>query len=132
MSGLDFFTSTEVFRKNHPIILANNRHQAMISGVRVAYNANGYAAGTVMALNSVSNYYEAYNDAGSSGLGDARGILFHDIEVEDFNGAASTAAQLIFRGNVFYAKLTGIDANGLTDLGARVITDGYSNQIMIF
>ncbi len=132
MSGLDFFTSTQVFRKNFSAILANNRHQAAISGVRVAYNAAGVAAGTVMARNSVSGYYQAYSDIGASGIDTAVGILFHDIAVEDFNSQASTAAQLIVKGNVFEAKLTGLDAAGKTDLKSRSIIDGFGNTILMF
>ncbi len=130
--ALDFFTSTEVFRKNYPMVLANNRQQATITGVRVAYNANGYLAGTVMARNSVSGYYQAYSDVGASGIDTAVGILFHDIEVEDFNSLTSTAAQLITKGNVFEAKLTGLDANAKIDLGARSVIDGYGNTILMF
>lgn len=130
--ALDFFTSTEVFRKNHPIILANNRQQAAITAVRVAYDASGYLAGTVMARNSVSGYYQAYSDIGASGIDTAVGVLFHDIAVEDFNSLTSTAAQLITKGNVFEAKLTGIDANAKTDLKARSVIDGFGNTIMMF
>lgn len=130
--ALDFFTSQEVFRKNHPMILANNRQLATIIGVRVAYDASGYLAGTVLARNSVSGYYQAYSDIGASGIDTAVGILFHDIPVEDFNGLTSTAAQMITKGNVFETKLIGLDANGKTDLKSRSIVDGFGNTILMF
>lgn len=130
--ALDFFTSQEVFRKNHPMILANNRQLATIIGVRVAYDASGYLAGTVLARNSVSGYYQAYSDIGASGIDTAVGILFHDIAVEDFNGLTSTAAQMITKGNVFETKLIGLDANGKTDLKSRSIVDGFGNTILMF
>lgn len=130
--ALDFFTSTEVFRKDNPMILANNRQQAAITPIRVAYSATKIAAGTLLARNSVSGYYQAYSDIGASGIDTAVGILFHDIEVEDFNGLTSTAAQMITKGNVYEAKLTGLDANAKTDLKSRSVIDGFGNTILMF
>ena len=133
MTDLNAKTSGEIFRKNNPMILAMNRHQASIIGAMVAYSASGYKAGTVMARNNVSGLYQAYNDAGSSGINTATGILFNDIDVTDFADASSSVLQnVIIAGQVYYTKLTGIDANGLVDLGARVVVDAVQDQIMIF
>lgn len=132
MATLDFVSKTEVFRKNHPAIIANNRHLASIAGVRVAYDAAGYLAGTVMARNNVSGYYQAYSDVGASGTDTAVGVLFHDLAVEDFNGITSTAANLIVKGNVFEAKLIGLDAAAKVDLHGRSIIDGLGNTVLMF
>lgn len=132
MTALDAFTSQEVFRKNNPIILANNRHQAAVTPIRLAYNAAGYLAGTVLARNSVSGFYQAYDDLGASGIDSAVGVLFHDVAVEDFNSLTSTAAQMISKGNVYESKLTGLDANAKTDLKSRSIVDGMGNTILMF
>jgi hypothetical protein len=132
MSGLDFLTKTQVFRKDFTAILANNRHLVSMMPIRLAYNALGVAAGTVLARNNVSGYYQAYSDIAASGVDTAVGILFHNVAVEDFNSGTSTAAQMIAGGNVYQSKLIGLDAAGITDLGAKSKIDGMGNTILMF
>ena len=134
MTDLNALTSGEIFRKNNPMVLAMNRHQATIIGALFSYDAAGYAAGTVVARNSVSGLYCAYNDSiAASGVDTAVGVLFNDIDVTDFATANSVVLQnVIVGGKVFYAKLTGIDANAITDLKARNVTDATGDVIMMF
>lgn len=129
-SGLDFRTDTEVFRKDHRIVLAMNRHQATIIPVRVAYSASNYTAGQVMARNSVSGLYQAYNPVGSSGTDTAVGVLFNDID--DMVASVNDAGQLIVRGQVFQDKLTSLDSDAITDLKGRTVIDGFGNNILMF
>jgi hypothetical protein len=130
MSGLDFVTSGQVFRKDHRMVLAMNRHQATIVGVRVAYDAAGYYAGQVMARNSTSGLYQKYNDAGSSGIDTAVGVLFNDVL--DMPASGTDLGQLIVRGQVFEAACVGLDANAKTDLKARTVVDGSGVSILMF
>lgn len=129
MSGLDARTSGEIFRKDNKLVLAANRHQAAIFGVRMAYQSGGYVAGTVVARNTVSGFYEAYDDGASSGLNTAAGILFHDCEPESGD---TEVAQIIFQGQVYYSNLTGIDANGIVDLKGRTVVDASGTTILMF
>lgn len=130
MSGLDFVTNGQVFRKDHRMVLAMNRHQATIIGVRVAYDAAGYKAGQLMARNSTSGLYQKYNDAGSSGTDTAVGVLFNDVL--DMPASGTDMGQLIVRGQVFEAACIGLDANAKTDLKARTVVDGSGVSILMF
>lgn len=129
-NGLDAFTSGQVFRKDMRMILAMNRHQAALVPVRLTYAALGYKAGTVLARNSTSLQYEAYDDNASSGLDTAVGILFNDCL--DMNTDQPGIGQMLISGQVFQAALIGIDDNAIVDLKGRSITDARGSQILIF
>jgi hypothetical protein len=131
--NLDAKVDTEIFRKDHPIILASNRHLATIYGVRLAYDASGYKAGTVLGRNSVDGTYAAYSNSASSGLDTAASILFEDVPAELFPATTGTAvARGIMGGEVFKAKLTGLDASAITDLGARTIIGADGVEVLKF
>jgi hypothetical protein len=129
-SGLDFQTSTQVFRKDRRLILAMNRHHATIIGVRVAYDAAGYSAGQVMSRNSVSGLHQKYNGSGSSGTDTAVGVLFNDIT--DMVASQSDVGQLIVKGELYHANCTDIDANAIVDLNGRTVIDGSGVTILMF
>ena len=130
MGNLDATFNSEVFRKNHALILASNRGQASIKPVRLAYQADGYVAGQVLARNSVSGYYAAYASGGSSGLDTAVGILFDSVDEAASSG--TSVGQMIVRGEVFEDNLTDLDADAKTDLGSRSIISGTGNTILLF
>jgi hypothetical protein len=130
MSDLFPRSETEIFRNDRPAIIARNRHLASIFPVTLSYEATGYAAGTVLARNTTSGIYGKYDDSGSSGLDTAVGILFHDVKDAPSGNVAGAA--MIVRGEVFEAKLTGLDANAKTDLGSRSIVSGTGDTILIF
>lgn len=132
--NLDAKVDNEIFRKDYPIILALNRHLATILAVRLPYNASGYAAGLVLGKVTATGYYQAYDDGNSpAGVGVAQAVLMEEVAAEDFPGATGTAvARGIFGGEVFKAKLTGLDANAITDLGARTITGADGVDILKF
>lgn len=133
MANTDAKFSGEIFRKNHPQILAQNRHLASIMPVRLAYDAAGYKAGQVLAQNSVSKEYAKYVDGAASGLGTAASILFEEHPVSDFESATgSVLAKGIMGGEVFEDKLTGLDAAAKTDLGARTIEDATGIKVLKF
>ena len=127
MSSIDVKFSGSIFKKNFPIILACSPALALLLPVRLVYNSSGYSAGQVLARNTVSQLFQPYVDGTSSGVGTAACVLFEDHPVQDFDGTSTatstTIARGIFAGVVFYDKLIGIDANGITDLGGRQIVD---------
>lgn len=125
-----------VFRKDFPIIIATNRSSAVLLPVRLRYNANGYAAGTVLARNTTDGLFEAYNDGASSGLNTASAILFEPHPVEDFDGDGATGSVLavgIFGGcTVYEDKLVGFDTAARTDLLAKTIVDATGVKTLKF
>ncbi len=134
--NLDAKVKGEIFRKDHPIILATNRHLATLLPVRLVYDAGGYEAGRVVArLTSGPNtgLYGKYNNSGGSGLDTAAAILFAEVDAADFPSATGSAvARGIFGGEVFKDKLVGLDTAAETDLGARTIIDASGTQILKF
>lgn len=133
MGKLDANVDTEIFRKDHPIIIAQNRHLATLQPIRMSYSASTVKAGTLMARNSVTGFYAAYDDGASSGLNTAIGILFEDITTDQFaDSSDTTLARLITGGEVFKAKLTGYDTAALADLKGRLITDATATEILKF
>lgn len=136
MSGQDMKFDSEIFRKDHPMILASNRHHATIFPIRVKYSASDIVAGTVMAYQTsgaASGQYTAYDDSGASGLNSAACVLFKTVATESFADASDSQMGLgIFKGELFQAKLTGLDANGITDLKARSVTGADGAVVLIF
>lgn len=133
MSSIDSRFAGEIFRKDQPIIIAQDRQLASIIGARLAYNASGYDAGTVVARNTVSGLFEKYNNAGASGLDTAAGVLFEEHQVEDFESATgTTTARVIVAGVVFKSKLVGLDSAAETDLAARTIIGADSVSLLKF
>lgn len=114
-----------IFSYNQPLVIASNRNTAFIYGIRLRYQADGYAAGTILARNTTDDMYQAYDSGGSSGTDVAAAILTDAYAEGDFTSDASsgfTLANGIFGGcSVYKAQLTGYDADVLTDLSARII-----------
>jgi len=88
------------------------------------------AAGTVIAKITASGLYAEYDDTKSDGRETAVGILLEDID-----DAKGDQPYLIAIGGTFYkANLTGLDANAITDLGAKTISvsDSTSEDLLVF
>jgi hypothetical protein len=133
MGNTDAKFSGSIFRKDHPMILASRRDLASIKPIKLAYNSDGYAAGTVLAFNTSTSKYVKYVDGQANGVGTAAAILFMDVPVEDFSSSADFKVErAIFGGEVFYSLLTGIDAAGIVDLAAKRIKTATGNDILKF
>lgn len=127
MASLDVKYNSEVFRKDHPMVIATNRQSAVLLPVRVKWKSDGYKAGTVLARNTTNGVYESYVDGTGSGVGTAACVLFQPLAAEDFDAqssAGSTTAVGVFGGcTVYVDALVGLDAAAKVDLGAREIVD---------
>lgn len=133
MASLDANFSGEIFRKDHPMVIAQNRHLATLMPIRVDYSATDLVAGTVMGRNTVNGHYGEYDNSASSGLDTAACVLFQTIATEDFDSSTgSTMAVGIFGGELFKDKLVGLDANAITDLDAKTIVDATNVNILKF
>jgi hypothetical protein len=138
MQNLDASFTAEVTRRDDPNIIALDRQKALFLGVRLAYDASGYAAGVVLGKNTTSGLWMKYSDAGSSGENTAVAVLEKPVAAASFvdttpqSSANSVVVPAIFGGTVFYSKLTGIDANGITDLRGRRISDVTGADLLVF
>lgn len=133
MSSIDPTFSGSIFRKDHPMVLAQNRQLATMVPVALAYNASGYVAGRVLGRNSVSGQYANYDNGASSGLDTAVGVLFESVDVTEFESSTGTIhARMIVGGELYESKLLGLDANAKTDLGSRSIVDASNTTILKF
>lgn len=127
----------EIFRKDHPMVIATNRHTAILLPVRLRYDADGYLAGHVLARNSGDGLFQKYDDGtAASGIDTAVSVLFESHPVDDFVGATGSASVMgvgIFGGCVLYEdKLEGLDANAKTDLGMTSIVDASGTNLVKF
>lgn len=136
VGNYDASVNNQISRYDFAQIIATGRLQALIRPVVLVYNdslATGYAAGTVLAQYTSgpsAGFFGAYNDSGASGLATAVCVLLTNTQPAS---AGTLAAPAVFRGNLYYSKLIGLDANGKTDLGGRVVGDAVGqNQIFIF
>lgn len=128
----DAKVNNSIFRKDHPQILASNRLLATLYPVRLAFDPAGYKAGEVVARNTVSGLYAAYDNSASSGLDTAAAILFEDVPVDSMPASGTAIARGIFGGEVFKSKLTGLDAPAIVDLKARTITGADGVDVLKF
>lgn len=117
--GLDATFSGQIFRKDHPMVISSNRHLATLLPVRLAYDAGGYKAGQILALDSVANQYKKFSAV--SGSYQAACVLFEDVSALGSSGTA--LARGIFGGEVFTSLLLDYSATAKTQLGARDIVD---------
>lgn len=129
MASIDSRFNGQIFRKDHPIIIAQDRQLASIIGARLAYNASGYSAGVVVARNTTSGLYEKYDNGASSGLNTAAGVLLEGHPADDFESATGSTTARVCVGGVLYKNLlSGLDSAAEVDLGAKTIigADGVS------
>lgn len=124
---------SEVLRYDDAQIVATKRELALFLGVRLAYDADGYKAGHVLAKNSTSGLFSKYDPNGASGTDTAKCVLEKAVPVGAFDTTThavsnSVLTHALFGGVLFYGKLlddddADLDDNGVTDLGAKKIVD---------
>lgn len=76
------------------------------------------AAGTVLGLNTTSQEYDAYDDAGTDGLNVAVGVLYNNVAASE---DARQAVAIVRLAEVHGALLTGLDSAAEADLLTRNI-----------
>lgn len=130
--NFDAKVNNEITRNDYAIIIALNRHLATLLPVRLKNSATDIKAGTVLGRVTATGFYAAYNDAASDGTQVAKCILMDDVKAEEFPASGTAVGRGIFSGYVFKDKLTGLDSNGETDLGAKTIVDASGVNILKF
>lgn len=129
-TGIDANSSGQVFRKNFPMVIAVSRQLCKFLPIRLAYQAAGYLAGTVLARNTTSGFYQPYVASGPSGTGTAACVLFADAIF--LSTGENRLAQGIFGGGLYQTQLIGLDAGAITNLGAKSVIDASGTQILFF
>lgn len=84
-------------------------------GVTLASGNGVVAAGTLLGRVADSGKYAPYNNSNSNGTETAVGVLRTGVDT----GSGDALGNLVLSGTVRRSKLTGLDANALTDLNAR-------------
>ena len=128
--GVDAEFNGQIIRKDFPNIIACKRELCMFLGARLLYQSSGYVAGTVLARNSSTGIYEPYVNGGASGTGTACAILPFDLL--DAPSGVNVLKQVLVKGQVYQAKLTGLDSGAISNLVAKSVTDVAGDQILIF
>lgn len=125
-NGLDATFKGEIFRKDHPMILASLRHLASIKAVRLEEGT--YKAGQVVSYDSNDGLYKDFSTVSGSLTADA--ILFADVESSESGDEPLERA--IFGGEVFKSKLIDLNSQAETNLGGRTIVDAEGTEIYKF
>lgn len=133
----DAEVNMQISRYDFAQIIACARVQCLIRPVVIVYDASnqptGYPAGTVLGQYTSgpsAPFFGTYSTNSASGLGTAVCVLLVD-SVPPSGGTLAVPA--VFRGNLYYSKLFGLDADAKVDLGGRVVGDfNGANQIFIF
>lgn len=152
MGNLDARFKNQIFRKDNPIIIAANRHQAKFIGIRIPFDANGYMPGQVLAANPVASggdglYYKwsallpaAQGGGPVSGTLTANCVLFDQAtnydQFADGDGLAGVSGATLVRGliaaEVYTNNLVDYTASAKTGLGSKDYVDAGGVAITKF
>lgn len=130
MGAGDISFKSEIFRNDFTQLIAKSIQRLVTMPVRLAYNASGYVAGEALARDPADGFYKKYSDAGGSGVNTAVCILAETIDAGESSGTKLAVG--ITHGELYNDKITGMDANGRTDLGARTYTEADGTVIFSF
>ena len=84
-------------------------------GVTLAGSQGILPAGTVLGRQTANKKFYVYDDGASDGTEVARGILRRRVDTTD----GDIHANMVTAGIVTDSKISGLDANGITDLNGR-------------
>ncbi len=94
-------------------------------GVTLAAGQGVLPIGTVLGQKTSDKKYYAYNNAGSGGVGTARGVLRRAVNTGTDPNGPDQQGNLVIAGILKLALVSGADAAAITDLGA--VTDSVLN-----
>ncbi len=116
MAQLGAAVNNSVFRKDWKLVIAANRHLAVIHGVNLQYDALGYEPGQVLAPTGAgASVYGKYSAL--SGSQKATCVLLDYITATESSGTAT--ARGVFAGEVYNASLVDGSAQAIIDLNAK-------------
>ncbi len=135
MANTDARFKGEIFRKDHPAILAARRELAVLLPVKLLYSATGYKAGTVLGTVTASGAMKAYSGASADGSEVAVCVLMDDVPASDFADTDAATYQVVrgcFAGLLHEGALIGLDAGAMEDLKATSILSATGSVILKF
>lgn len=92
-------------------------------GVTIGSGQGVLQAGTLLGQKTSDKKYYAYNNANADGTQTARGVLRRAVDTGSAPSAANDqVANIVIQGILKNSMMVGVDAAGLTDLGAVVDT----------
>jgi hypothetical protein len=107
--------ATTMGARPYEFLLSTANGSRAFEAVTIVSGAGALAAGTVLGKITASGKYTAYSDAAADGSQAAAAILCDAVDATSADQLATVIAR---DAEVFASKLTGSDANGLTDLAA--------------
>jgi hypothetical protein len=140
MANLDAKFSGQIFRKDNPIILAVRRDQAVIMGVRVAYDSGGYMPGQVLVRKVSDGLFYKWSSA-SGATHDSTCVLFDQATDSDqlannhgvLTGVSgSTLLRALMKAVVYTDNLIDYDSGAKGELGAVNFVDSGSVNLTKF
>lgn len=140
MASQDAKAKQQIFRKDNPIILACRRDQAVLMGVRVVYNSDGYLPGQALARKVSDGLF--YKWSAVSGLTyDSPCVLFDQATDSDQLGnnggvltgvSGSTLLRGLIKALVYTGSLVEADAGFKTALKSSDVVDSGGVAITKF
>lgn len=140
MSNLDAKFQGQIFRKDNPIILACRRDQAVILGVRVAYDSSGFLPGQCIVRKPSDGLFYKWS-AASGGSFDSPMVLFDQCtdsdQLANNNGvttgvSGSTLLRGLAKALVYTGNLVDGDAGFKTALKSVDVVDSGGVAITRF
>jgi len=117
-----------IFRKDHYMIFAANRHLASIKPIKTQ-STDELKPGQVMARNTSSGYFEKFS-AVSGGSYDSACVIIDELSSSEATG--TSVLRGVFGGELVKSALSDYDSNANTALGAKEITSGTGTEIVKF
>lgn len=129
-SVLDAVVNNEIFRKNHPIIIAMRPDLAVMEPVRLVLRAEGYLPGQVLGRISASGLFDKWSQV--SGTADCQAVLFEEITADAQGATGGALARGITAGFVYTDLLLDYNSTAKSGLGAKDLTDAGGNHVTKF
>lgn len=117
-----------IFRKDFYMIIAANRHLASFKAINTD-SVDALKPGQVMARVVSTGIFQKYSAA--SGVGhDSVCVLFDELSTNEATGTSILRA--VFGGELYKSELIELDANAISEMVAKEITDGKGTEIVKF
>ena len=117
-----------VFRKDHYMIFAANRHLASIKSVRLD-STEALKPGQVLARDTGDGYFKKFS-AVSGGSFDSVCVLMDELTSSEASG--DSLCRGVFGGELYKTALTDFITESKTAMAAREITDAHGDVIVKF
>ena len=119
----------EIFRKDHLMIFASNRHLASIKAINVT-PAEAHTPGQIMARDDGDGVFKKFS-AVSGGSYTSVCVLMDEVTTDEGDGSKAILRG-IFSGELYKSALLDYNATALSDMGGKIVTDAQGDEILHF